>query len=83
MMDSDALDRFGMYVLVDGLSLWKCYIWSSLMSWIPFMLNLCLGPCSFHMGSKTYVSSWMFRLQATSWRSLSFFLPQRHLMYHA
>jgi hypothetical protein len=68
-------------------------IWSSLVSRMPLMLNLgaygyillnlCLEPCSFHLGSKIHLSSWMFSLHATLWRSLSFFLPQRHFMYHA
>jgi hypothetical protein len=28
--------------------------------------------CSFHLGSMTHLSSWMFSLHATLWRSLSF-----------
>jgi hypothetical protein len=93
-MYSDALGSFWMYMLVDGSFLWKWYIWSSLVSWMPlmfklctygyFLLNLCLGTMFFfHLGSKTHLSSWMFSLHATLWRSLSFFLPQRHFMYHA
>jgi hypothetical protein len=66
-------------------------IWSSLVSRMPLMfklgaysyilLNSFLEPCSFHLGSKIHLSSWMFSLHATLWRSLSFFLPQRHFMY--
>jgi hypothetical protein len=40
-------------------------------------------PCSFHLESKTHLSSWMFSLHATLLRSLSFFFPQRHFMYHS
>jgi hypothetical protein len=68
----------------------KNAIWSSLVSWMPLMfklctygyilLNLCLEPCSFYLRSKIHFSSWMFSLHATLWRSLSFILPQRHLM---
>jgi hypothetical protein len=46
-------------------------------------LNLCLEPCSFHLGSKIHLSSRMFSLHATLWRSLNFFLLKRHFMYHA
>jgi hypothetical protein len=80
------------------ICLWMAFfcknaIWSSLVSRMPLMfklgacgyifLNLCLEPCSFHLGSKIHLSSWMLSLHATLWRSLSFFLPQRHFMYHA
>jgi hypothetical protein len=71
----------------------KHVIWSSLVSRMPLMfklgaygyilLNLYLEPCSFHLGSRIQLSSWMCSLHATLWRSLSFFLPQRHFMYHA
>jgi hypothetical protein len=70
----------------------KNAIWSSLVGRMPFMLilgaygyillNLCLEPCSFHLGSKIHLSSWMFSLYSTLWRSLSFVLPRRHFMYH-
>jgi hypothetical protein len=52
-------------------------------SYSYILLNLCLEPCSIHLGSKIHLPSWMFSLHATLWRSLSFFLPQRHFMYHA
>jgi hypothetical protein len=71
----------------------KNSIWSSLVCRMPLMfklgaygyilLNLCLEPCSFYLGSKIHLSSWMFSVHASLWRSLSFFLPQRHFMYHA
>jgi hypothetical protein len=89
---SYALGSFGIYMLVDGFLLVKNAIWISLVSRMPLMfilgaygyilLILCLEPCSFHLGSKIHLSSWMFSLHATLWRSLSFFLPQRHFMYH-
>jgi hypothetical protein len=76
------------FVALGCICLWMAFfckndIWSSLVSWMPLMfklctygyilLNLCLEPCSFHLGSKTHFSSWMFSLHATLWRSLSFF----------
>jgi hypothetical protein len=85
-------------VALECICLWMAFfcknvIWSSLVSRMPLifklcaygyiLLNLCLEPCSFHLGSKTHFSSWMFSLHATLWRSLCFFLPQRHFMYHA
>jgi hypothetical protein len=70
----------------------KNAIWSSLVGRMPFMfilgaygyifLNLCLEPCSFIWDQRSILSSWIFSLHATLWRSLSFFLPQRHFMYH-
>jgi hypothetical protein len=96
VMYSYALSSFGMYMHVQAYFLWKCYIWSSLVSWMPFMLKLCrygyilhsclicaCVSCSFHLGSKIHLSSWMFSLPVTLWRNLSFFLPQRHFMYDA
>jgi hypothetical protein len=80
------------YICLWMPSFCKNAIWSSLVGRMPFMLilgaygyillNLCLEPCSFHLGSKIHLSSWMFSLYSTLWRSLSFFLPQRHFMYH-
>jgi hypothetical protein len=87
-MYSYALGSFEIYMLVDGF-LCKNDIWSSLVSGMPLMfilgaygyilLNLCLEPCSFHLGSKIHLSSWMFSLHATLWRSLSFFFPEKAL----
>jgi hypothetical protein len=92
-MYSYALGSFGIYICLWMAFFCKTAIWSSLMARMPFMfilgpygyilLNLCLEPCSFHFGSKIHLSSWMFSLHATLWRSLSFFLPQRHFMYHS
>jgi hypothetical protein len=85
-------------VALGCICLWMAFfcknsIWSSLVSWMPVMfklctycyilLNLCLEPCSFDLGSKTHLWSWMFSLHATLWRSLIFFLSQRHFMYNA
>jgi hypothetical protein len=36
-----APNSFGMYMHVNGLFFWKCYIWVSLASWMHFMLKLC------------------------------------------
>jgi hypothetical protein len=67
------------------ICLWMAFfcknaIWSSLVSRMPLMfnlgpydyilLNLCLEPCSFHLGSKILLSSWMFSLHAILWRSV-------------
>jgi hypothetical protein len=92
-MYSYALGSLGIYTLVNAFLFVKNAIWSSLVGRMPFMyilgaygyifLNLCLEPCSFHLGSKIHLSSWMFSVHATLWRSLSFFQPQRHFMYHA
>jgi hypothetical protein len=81
------------YICLWMASFYKYAIWSPLVSRMSFMfilgaygytlLNLCLESCSFHLGSKIHLSSWMLSLYATLWRSLSFFLPQRHFMYHA
>jgi hypothetical protein len=85
-------------VALGCICLWMAFfcknaIWSFLMSRMPLMfklsaygyimLNLCLEPCSFHFGSRIHLSSWMFSVNATLWRNLSFFLPQMHFMYHA
>jgi hypothetical protein len=84
-------------VALGYICLWMAFfcknaIYSSLVSIMSLMfilgvygyilLKLCLEPCSFHLGSKIHLSSGMFSLHATLWRSLSFFLPQRHFMYH-
>jgi hypothetical protein len=81
------------YICFWMASFCKNAIWSSLVSRMPLifklgvygyiLLNLCLEPCSFCQGSNIHLSSWMFSLHATLWRSLSFFFPQRHFMYHA
>jgi hypothetical protein len=81
------------YICLWMASFCKNAIWSSLVSRMPLIfklgayvyifLNLCLEPCSFCLGSKTHLSSWIFSIHAILWRSLSFFLPQRHFMYHA
>jgi hypothetical protein len=79
------------YICLWMASFCKNAKWSSLVSRMPHMfilgaygyilLNLCLEPCCFHLGSKIPLSSWI-TLHATLWRSLSLFLPQRYFMYH-
>jgi hypothetical protein len=79
---------YGVYMLVDGFLFVKM-LYESVVSRMPLMfilgahgyilLNLCLEPCSFHLGSKIQLSSWMFGLHATLWRSLSLFLVAKAL----
>jgi hypothetical protein len=77
-----ALGSFGIYMLVDDFlfvkMLYESLLWVECLScsfWVlmVLLLNLFLKPCSFHLGSKIHLSSWMFSLHATLWRSLSFF----------
>jgi hypothetical protein len=59
-MYSYALGSFGIYTLVDGFLFVQNAIWSFLVSRMPLMfklgaygyilLNLCLEPCSSHLG---------------------------------
>jgi hypothetical protein len=84
---SCALGSFGIYMHVDGLfcanAIYDPLLWVECLSCsnCAHMAISCLicawVSCSFHLGSNTYLSSWMFSLHVTLWRSLSFF------MYHA